>query len=180
MAIPGQNHIQAVYNAGDDALGYEFEITVGSIASLVGLVDLTGLTLRTNTINIPSQERGEYTYDYKTRTVLKPNGKVTTPTEFDFEFRTDKNYVYYKLFSAWQNLIANDSGASRDALPGGISPIRTTMTVKTIDANGLPTGQVWEFQGCWCKSLGSITLDNQSGDPIQCSVTFGFLSMVAY
>lgn len=168
---------EKVFAAGDDALGYEYSFVLSPLGALTAVLpDLTGLELRTKTISIPSQERGEYTYDYKTRTITKPNGKVTTSNEFTFEFRADKNYIFYKFFSAWLALIGSDSGASRDFVSGG-SPIRTDMTVKTLDANGDLTGQAWNFTGCWIKSLGDISLDAESGDPVSISVTMVFLNM---
>ncbi len=170
------DYVEKIYGAGDDALGYEYEITVSPLGALTSLLpDLTGLTLRTTNVNIPSNERGEYQYDYKTRTIVKPNGKVTTPNEFDFDFRVDKNYAFYNFFIAWQNVIANNEGASGDFLSGG-SPIRADIVVKSVDANGDLTGGIWNFKGCWPKVVGSLGLDAQSGDPITCNINLAYLT----
>lgn len=171
-------YIDSVYAAGDDALGYEFEISMSKIPLLSGDTSaIETISVRTATVNIPSSERGDYTFDYKTRTIKKSNGKVTTANEFDFDFRIDKNWALYKYFLKWSNIVGSNAGASGDFSIGGASPIRTDITVKTIDANGNYTSQVWVFKGCWCSSVGSVSLDNSSGDPLTLTVTMSFLTM---
>ena len=172
--------INAIFNVGDDALGNEFQVTFGNIPYL----DVAGpLNLRCNTVEIPETVVGEYEYQYKSEKIVKPNGQIATAKEFTVEFRVDKYYALYKAFVAWNNFIVNPitGGASTDSM-NGVSFIRAPITVSTghfdVLGNFVPTLQIWNFQGCWPKSVSGFTLDNSSGDPLLCTVTFSFLSMI--
>ena len=172
--------VDAAFNSGDDSLGYEFQVSFGPIPYLP---DATGFSIRTTTVEIPEVVVGEYEYDYKSDKIVKPNGKVATSKEFSLEFRIDKYYNFYKAFKLWNAAIVNPDtgGASLDSI-NGISATRIPITVSTgtIDLNGnfLPTLQVWSFTGCWPKSISSLTLDNQSGEPLLCQIRFGFIKLV--
>jgi hypothetical protein len=171
--------METIFAVGDDALGYEYQISLGPIPSL----DVaTNLLVRATTCEIPEIIVGEYEYDYKSEKVVKPNGKIGTAKEFSIEFRVDKYYNLYKAFKTWNNAIVSPvSGGVATDSNNGISAIRIPITVTTgtydIEGNFIPTTQIWNFTGCWPKSIGGFTLDNQSGEPVMCSIRFGYLKM---
>lgn len=170
--------IDDIYGAGADALTYEFQVTFGPQADIDTVVD--SLPLRVTNVNIPEISQGEYTVEYKTETLVKSNGKNTTPKEFDIEFRLDKNQNIYKAFKAWSAKFQNPStgGYAEDTVATGL---RTTIDVQSgyldIDGVFVLTGLNWHFQGAWPKRVAAITLDNSGTDPILCAVTFGYLTM---
>jgi len=172
--------IDTVYGLSDDALGYEFQVSVGPISFLA---DPTGFTFRALTVEIPEVSVGEYTIEYKSDTLVKPNGKITTPKEFSIEFRIDKYYALYKAFRTWNSAIVNPTtgGVSMDSV-NGISTFRTPITVSTgtFDLNGnfIPTLQLWTFTGCWPKAVGGFSMDNSNTEPLTTSIRFGYLSMI--
>ena len=171
--------LENVFAGGDDALGYEFSMSLGPIPYL----DVaTNLLVRCNTVEIPEISVGEYEYDYKSEKIVKPNGKIMTPKEFTTEFRIDKYYNLYKAFKTWNNAIVSpvSGGVAADSI-NGVSAIRIPITVSTgtydIDGNFVPTLQIWNFTGCWPKAIGGFTLDNQNGDALMCSIRWGYLKM---
>jgi hypothetical protein len=172
--------MDTIFSSGDDCLGYEWSVSLGPIPYL----DVeTNLLVRAITCEIPDVVVGEYEYDYKSEKVVKPNGKIGTAKEFAIEFRIDKYYNLYRAFKLWNNAIVNpiSGGAATDS-NNGISAIRIPITVATgtydIDGNFVPTTQVWSFTGCWPKSVGGFSLDNQNGEPLTTSVRFGYLRLI--
>lgn len=172
-------NIESVFSAGDDALGYEYQVSFGPIPYL----DTSSpVNLRCTTVEIPPHVLGEYEYRYKSEKIVKPNGQIETAKEFTIEFRIDKYYSLYKAFLTWNNAIVSPvtGGAASDSV-NGVSAIRVPITVTTgtydIEGNFIPTTQIWSFTGCWPKEIGGFTLDNQSGDPLLTSIRFGYLSL---
>ena len=175
------NIVETIFSTGDDALGYEYLVTLGPLPYL----DLaTGLTLRTTTVEIPETAIGVYEYDYKSEKIVKPNGKNDTAKEFSVEFRIDKYYNVYKAFKAWSAALVNPvTGGNAGDNPLGISnglriPIQISTGTFDVEGNFYPTLQNWGFTGCFPVRVGGVTLDNQSAEPLMCSVTFNYLKMV--
>lgn len=172
--------IDTAYSMGDDAIGYEYQISLGPLPYIP---DASNFTFRATTVEIPEVSVGEYTIEYKSETLVKPNGKITTPKEFTIEFRIDKYYALYKAFRLWNGSIVNPDtgGVARDSIFGA-SLIRTPITISTgtydIDGNFVPTLQTWTFTGCWPKAVGGFSLDNSSAEPLLTSIRFGFLKML--
>lgn len=171
--------METIFSQGDDAIGYEFQISLGPIPYL----DVaTNLLVRCNTVEIPAISVQTYEYDYKSEKVVKPNGKIGTPKEFSTEFRIDKYYNLYKAIKTWNNAIVSPvSGGVATDSNNGVSAIRIPITVSTgtydIEGNFVPTLQVWNFTGCFPVEVGGFTLDSQSGDPVMCTVRWSFLKM---
>lgn len=172
--------LDTAFNLSDDALGFEYQI---SIAASPLLPDSVNYTFRATTVEIPAVSIGEYTIEYKTETIVKPNGKITTPKEFSIEFRVDKYYALYKAFRLWHTSIVNPDtgGVAKDSV-GGVSAIRLPIVISTgtfgIDGLFVNTLQSWTFTGCWPKEIGGFSLDNANNDPVLCSIRFGFLKML--
>lgn len=172
--------LDTAFGVGDDALAYEFEISIGPLTLFA---DPTGIIFRATTVEIPEVSVGEYEFDYKSEKIVKPNGKITTPKEFSIEFRIDKYWKVYQAFKLWNNAIVNpDTGGVATDSNNGNSLIRTPITITTgttnLDGNFIPTTQIWAFTGCWPKRVGGFSMDNNSGEPLLTSITFGFLKML--
>ena len=172
--------IDTVYGLGDDALGYEFQVAIGPIGFVT---DGNGATLRVNTVEIPETSVGTYTVDYKSETMEKPNGKITTPKEFTIEYRLDKYYNVHKGFVAWNNAVVNPQtgGASLDSV-SGVSLFRVPIIVSSgmtdLDGNFIATGKVITFRGAFPKTVSSYSYDNSNAEPLVVSVIFSYLSKV--
>jgi hypothetical protein len=172
--------IDTAFNLGDDSLYYEYQISLGPIPYLP---DPTGFAFRATTVEIPEFSVGEYTIEYKSDTLVKPNGKITTPKEFSIEFRIDKYYLLYRAFKLWNNSIVNPvTGAVTMDSIAGVSTFRTPITIATgtfdLMGNFMPTLHSWTFTGCWPKAVGGFTLDNASADPVLTQIRFGFLKLI--
>lgn len=172
--------IDTIFSSGDDCLAYEFQVSLGPIPYLD---TVTNSMMRVTTCEIPAKTLGEYEYDYKSEKIVKPNGKNATAKEFSIEMRVDKYYALYKAFVLWNSAIMNPvtGGSSMDSV-NGVSLLRIPITVTTgtydVLGNFIPTLQAWVFRGCWPKEVGGFQLDNQSGDPLLCTVRFGYLVMI--
>lgn len=172
--------IDTIYGIGDDSLAYEFQVAISPISFFTSS---EGATLRVTTVEIPETSFGTYTIDYKSETLEKPNGKITTPKEFSIEFRIDKFYNIHKGLVAWNNAVVNPQtgGASLDSV-NGVSALRVPIIVTTgmndLDGNFVPTGKVITFKGAMPKTIGGYTYDNSNAEPITCSVTFTYLSKI--
>ena len=55
------------------------------------------------------------------------------------------------------------------------SNIRVPITIISTDANGIPTGGRWIFEGSFIQELGEVGFDYTVGDPVTVSITMGFL-----
>jgi len=172
--------LDAIFNQGDDALGYEFQVNLGPIPYLD---TITNSLVRVTTCEIPAKTLGSYDYYYKSEHLVKPNGRNESAKEFSIQFRMDKYFVLYKALRLWSDVIVNPitGGGTEDSV-GGVSAIRIpiTITTGTYDVTGafIPTLQIWSFTGCWPTDVSGFDLDNTSGDPLMCSVKFSFLKMI--
>lgn len=171
--------IDTIFRAGDDALGNQFEINFTAF-SLLSEVDR--LKIRTTTVDIPNFAIGKYTVDFKTQRFTKPNGKIETPNEWTFAFRSDKYWVLYQALLAWHQYIAdNDNGAMAEDVGAvsGTANFRTDITVIPTDSNDLPTAPGWKMHKCWPSDISGVSFDQASGDPLIVTVTMDMLKMTA-
>lgn len=176
--------IDNIYAAGDDAFTSEFEVIFGTL--ILPIPGITNLTIRTTTLVIPEKSIGTYSYKYRSETVVKNSGEITTPKEFTIEFRVDKYYILYKALSQWMGFLVDpDSGLPKyETLSSGVSPISIPMTIisgymdRDIPNLFRPTTQIWEFTGCRPTKIGDISLDNGSVDGLKCSVTFTYYKLL--
>ncbi len=171
--------IDQLYAQGDDALQNQFEMSISPI-SLFNTQD--PLRFRVTTLDIPEFTVGTYTVPYKTQQIEKPSGKIETPTEFTFNFRVDKYWTVYSALMIWKNYIADENtGAMAEDVGAlsGTSDNRTDIIVKTIDSNDVVTSTGWTFYKAWPKGIGGVSFDQNSGDPIEVTITMSFLKMVS-
>lgn len=171
--------INQIYALGDDALSNQAEVNITPLSFFPGV---DPLKFRITDFSIPEFTIGEYEVAYKTQKFNKPNGRITTPNEFTFNFRADKYWTIYQALLVWKNYIGDDrTGAMAEDVGAisGESDIRTDVTVMTFDSNNVITSPGWTMQKAWLKSLGGVDFDNTSeGDPIIVSVTLDFVKLV--
>lgn len=124
---------------------------------------------------------GSYDVHWKAQHFSKPSGKDETPKEFTTVFRVDKYYTVYKALQAWWQYICNsDSGALAEDV-GAVtktSNIRTDIFVKTIDTQGITTTEGFKFERAWLKGMGDLSYNVESGNPIDCTLTWSFVKML--
>jgi len=171
--------ISAIFALGDDALNNQAEV---NITPLSFFPNVDPLKFRITDFEIPEFSIGEYEVAYKTQKFNKPNGRITTPNEFTFNFRADKYWTIYQALLVWKNYIGDDNSGTMAEDVGAItgeSDIRTDVSVLTSDSNGVPTSPGWTMQQAWLKNLGGISFDNTAeGEPIIVSVTLDFLKII--
>jgi len=168
--------IELLQKAGDDALGNQFLVV---IPPYPGVIDNVFTTVRVTTIEIPDSTVGTYEVQFGSQVMTKPNGVITTPNEFSFTFRNDKNWNVYNGFYNWKQFIANENTGvmATDLAPNGVSSFRVPITVLATDGAYIPTGLERIFEGCWPSSLSAISFEQTSGEPIETTVTMQFVKM---
>jgi hypothetical protein len=171
--------IDSVYATGDDALANMAEIEFSPFSLFGPLKDAS--RFRTEQINVPGFTMGQYEVHWKAQKFERPSGKDETEKTFSLVFRVDKYYTVYKALLAWWQYICNsDSGVLAEDVGAvtGESNIRTDVMVKTIDTQGVPTNEGFNFERAWIKALAGFSYDVASGDPLECQVTMSFVKML--
>lgn len=163
----------------DDALQNEWEVIITDFPFLSDSgIDAASLSLRVVSVSIPEQSISEYDVNYKSRKITKFGGKITTPNEFSFTLRVDKNWNAYNAIKNWHNFMAdNDSGLLSADYMLGVSIYRRDIVVRTIDTNDNATGGYWKFVACAPKSVPTVDLNYDSGDAIIVTVNMNFIKM---
>ncbi len=167
--------IDQIFQLGDDALQNLFDVI---IPPFPGALDPISVNFRVQNFTIPATGVETYEIHYKTQKATKPSGKITMPNEFSFDFRADKYWLIYNGFKNWKNIVAHTKlgTMTEDVRIGQIrSNIRVPITIISTDANGIPTGGRWIFEGSFIQELGEVGFDYTVGDPVTVSITMGFL-----
>jgi hypothetical protein len=169
--------IFTIASLGDDALANNFEVILPP--TFPGAVDALSTAIRCTTATIPEKSTGKYSVEYKSQTFTKPSGKITTPNEFSFTFRVDKYWNTYRGLRNWLNIIGDGATGIQSAdYVNGASIIRVPISIITLDSAGAETSIGWNFDGCYISSLDGVTFDQSSGDPLEVSATFDFITML--
>lgn len=162
----------------EDALANHF---IYVIPTFPGMIDLINTNLRVINTEVPEKVITTYDITYAGRKGTRPSGLIGTTNQFTFTYRADKYMRVYKGFMAWMELIQNSKTALGlgDAVPfiGGPSLIRIPITLQTAEANKIPNGTGWTFNGCYPTSHGALSFDENSGDPLEVSVTMDFIDI---
>ncbi len=167
--------IDVIAKLGDDALKNLFDMI---LPPFPGAIDPVSTNFRIQNFSIPATGVETYEIHWKTQKMTKPSGKIVMENNFNFEFRVDKYWAIYNGLKNWKNIIADTrlGTMSPDSLKGA-SLIRVPVTVISTDANGLPTGGKWVFEGAFISQLGEVAFDYTTGDPITVSATMNFMVM---
>lgn len=164
--------IDTLYNQGADALENHFALSIAPIVNL----PIPPLSFRILTFSVPERSVETYEKHWGTQVYTTPGGKITTPNEFSFTFRIDKNFAVYQLFSIWMSSIADPvtgvMGTDVD------NSFRTDISLNTIDSGGAPTSQGWTFFGCYPQQMDGVEFNMESGAPLSMSVTMHFLRFI--
>lgn len=160
----------------DDALANHFQAV---LPAFPGVQDLTQSSVRILSFDIPEITIDNYDITKRGLKATRPNGIEGTDKTFSFTYRADKYWKVYKGITAWMNFIRDirTGETNPDATPisGGPSTFRFPITVQTLDANDVLTGANWAFEGCYPTGNGSISFDENNGDPIEITATFSYL-----
>jgi len=167
--------VDKIYQMGDDALSNLFDVSIEPIAFID---DITSTLLRIQNFTVPATGTSTYEVHHKTQKITKPSGKIEAPNEFSFDLRVDRNWLVYKGLVAWKNKVAN-SYTGVIAPDNVLSNNRVNMTVWAVTPENIPIPGFgsWNFKGCFPMTVGDISFDYSSGDPIIVNVTFGFLAL---
>lgn len=171
------NHVETLYNMGDDALQNQFQITFALPPAITpesgGESNI--ISLRVTNLDIPEQSMGTYEVDFRSRKITKPSGKIETGNDFSFTFRVDKEYKTYRSLQRWLNYIGNNKTG---ALSGDYGAnIRTDITVSALNPQTDNVIVTWVLKRCFIKSLAAISFDHSNGEPITVEAQFGFTNI---
>jgi len=166
---------------GEDALSNHFNAII-TFPSLIQNAALASLNLRLKSIEIPAQTIGTYEITKRGKKLTRPNGVSEQGNDFTFTYRVDKYFTVYNAISQWMSFIQNPTNmaAASDSGSlgvGGASEYRAPIIVNGLDANNIITN-IWSFSGCWPSSQDTISFDEESGDPLEVSVTMQYITAV--
>ena len=164
--------IDTIYSAGDDFIGYMFDIVV---PPLPGFSDSELFKLRVTTHTTPSSTVGGYDITRKGLKITKPNGVDDSEKTFTISFRADKNLALYSALVAWKNLIVDEQTgiSSSDSV---ISNQRRDITCLFIGKDGIPLNKGLVYRGCYPSVINGISLDMAATDASSIDITFTFLA----
>lgn len=167
-------NIDSLYAIGDDALQNQFGITLPPFAPVNGL-DADALNFRLINFSVPERSIETYSVPWRTQTLTKVGGKITTPNETSLTFRADRYWGAYTLFDNWLNyIIDQETGVIR---ADGAGSFRVDFSIFPIDNEGNALSDGWKFIGAFPSQMAGIDFDQDSGSPITVSVTMQFIRM---
>jgi hypothetical protein len=163
---------------GEDALTNHYNII---IPPHPGLGNIINLNLRVTNVEIPAQTISVYTITKNGRTMTRPSGVSEQGNTFTFNYRPDKKYDTYSAISRWLKLIKDPItglglGDSGVVGAGGPSLFRVPITVQALDNNDL-INNVWTFTGCYPSEQSSISFSEDTGEPLDISVTMQYVGI---
>jgi hypothetical protein len=174
------HQLDALALLGEDALGNHYNVI---IPPHPGLGNIVNLNMRVTSVSIPAQAITLYTITKKGKTLTRVAGVSEQGNEITFNYRPDKCYDTYKGISRWMSLIKNPTDGTSilsDSGPGGIggpSFYRVPIIVQAIDANNI-INAVWTFLGCWPSNQSEISFSEDSGEPLDITVTMQYATII--
>ena len=118
-----------IYDTGDDALSYDFDISISPITILLTSINgfledplKSDINLRTQSVTIPEISTGLNTIKYDGYSINKPNASRTTNYTFSFDLRIDKYWPKLKynrtnyLFPSFTNGMIEDGDSLLSSL----------------------------------------------------------------
>jgi len=80
----------------------------------------------------------------------------------------------------WQYICNSNSGAISEDVGAisKVSNIRTDITVKTIDTQGVVTNSGFKFERCWIKEMSELSYDVAQGDALTCNITWSYVKLL--
>lgn len=165
--------LESLLLTGEDALANHFMVTIppftGANESIISL------NLRVLTISLPGRELGTYEITKRGRKATRPSGIDETTKEFNFTFRPDKKLRTYNSLMAWSNIIKHEQLGTMAPDP----VYRTTILVTPVDTANLPLSTPITISGCWISSIDGLEYDEESGDPLNVSVTIQYIDRLS-
>ena len=170
--------IDRLADMGADALANHYTIVLPStIASLaIPNFDNSELAFRITNVDIPDKTIGTYAIEKRGLTFDRPSGKNETSREVTFTFRPDKRIITYNVLSAWMDAIQSNVTMSMVEDQGNNFRVDvaiyaiSSLTGDNIFGNEIPN-TIWTLNKCFPTSLGGISFDDTSGEPLSVSVT---------
>lgn len=168
---------------GEDALANHYSITFPIISQMGTVLD--NFTMRVKTVDIPAQEISTYDVWKAGRRAERVSGNNETSYDVEVTYRHDKHFRCYKGLTAWKQYIqdnvtgfmGSDSGVDGTA---GVSTFRYPITIHALSNNtdfSIPVA-TWTLIGAFPKTIGDISFDDESGDPLEGSVTFSCVNII--
>ena len=174
-------YINSVLALSEDALANHFQIVLPSI-SFLG-TNVAELNMRVKNVEIPQYEINEYEITKRGKKANRPNGIDENDYHVSFTFRADKYWRCYSTLLSWMMYVKNnktmamgsDAGVEGS---GGASTYRSDFEIWSLTnlESGVPNA-IWQCVGGYPQSIGSVSFDEETGEPIEVDVTFSCITI---
>jgi hypothetical protein len=161
-----------IFSRGADQLLSQFEVsfpfgipTGGSHANVALRVDL-GFT-------IPEQSVGTYDIHKKGLVITKTNTQTTTSKQFALEWTVDQDWTTFVDMKKWADSVYDPINGT--ALSE--SEVRAIILVTMLDTQN-EVKKKFRFKNCKPINYTLTGLDNSSGDPMRCTMTFIYVDLI--
>ena len=170
--------IDRLANMGADALANHYTIVFPPTIASLGLdnFDNSELAFRITNVSIPDKTVSTYAIEKRGLTFDRPSGKNESSREVTFTFRPDKRFVIYNTLCAWMDAIQSNVTMAMVEDQGNNFRVDATiyaissLTGDSIFGNEIPN-TAWVLNKCFPTSLGGISFDDSSGEPLSVDVT---------
>lgn len=175
--------IDILATLGMDALANHFQMVIPVVTQLGASV--ANLNMRILTTEIPEKTMGTYEITKRGKKMQRPNGISEQSHEVPFSFRADKYWTCYNALTNWHNFIQNSQtmAMASDSGPlglGGESEYRHDIEVWSLsglDDSAVPNN-IWILKGAYPLTIGGVSFDEESGDPIVVDVTLDCMDII--
>jgi hypothetical protein len=122
---------------------------------------------------IPEQSVGTYELRKKGISITQTNTQTTTTKQFTVEWRIDQDWNTYGDMIKWFNAVYDPINGT--ALPN--TATRATILCQMLDTQNV-VKKVFRFKNCKPINYTLTALDNASGEPVRCTMTFIYIDMI--
>jgi hypothetical protein len=156
----------AVRNLTDPARGFHFEV---KIPNMPGGGNGEEVGLRCTSTTVPGFQSEPTEIALGGGHVISYAGRGTTAHEWTFSVIEGENMVVYNSMESWHALQWNRStGAQRPS-----SEYKTDVFIQQL-AGDKSVVKTWKLEGCFIATIGDITYDHNSSEPVRFDTTLRF------
>lgn len=160
-----------IFGLGDDALVNMFEISFPEGFPTGGNADNVALRCDMQ-LQIPEQKVNTYSI-YKKGVKVDKTGTLTDTTkEFTTEFRVDQSWASVQAVIDYCNAVYDP--VTGIALPDSLT--RTTVLCSAVNTQN-EIMKTFRFKNAKPISWNMIAFDNNTGDPMRCTITWSYIDL---
>ncbi len=161
-----------IFSLGADQLLSQWELSFPDGIPTGGGAENVALRVDTS-FTIPEQSVGTYTINKKGITVPKTNTQTQNTKTFTIEWRIDQDWITFEDMKKWATAVYDHINGT--ALPE-IS-VRATVLLSLLDTQNT-VKKLIRFKNCKPSGYSLSALDNASGEPMRCTMTFIYVDFI--